>query len=76
MIRINLEEFKEFKRYRNKKGDNFEALLEFMKSYYNITSPIEMYEILSFDELAQMMLDKRDITDAEGLENYLFKIIQ
>ncbi len=76
MIRINWEEFKEFKRYRNKKGDNFEALLEFMKSYYNITSPIEMYEILSFDELAQMMLDKRDITDAEGLENYLFKIIQ
>ncbi len=76
MIRINWDEFKEFKRYRNKKGDNFEALLEFMKSYYNITSPMEMYEVLSYDELAQMMLNKREITDAEGLENYLFKIIQ
>ncbi len=76
MIRINWDEFKEFKKYRNKKGDNFEALLEFMKSYYNITSPMEMYEVLSYDELAKMMLDKRDITDAEGLENYLFKIIQ
>ncbi len=76
MIRINWDEFKEFKRYRNKKGDNFEALLEFMKSYYNIISPMEMYEVLSYDELAQMMLNKREITDAEGLENYLFKIIQ
>ncbi len=75
MIRINWDEFKEFKKYRNKKGDNFEALLEFMKSYYNITSPMEMYEVLCCDELAKMMLDKREITDAEGLENYLFKII-
>ncbi len=76
MIRINWDEFKEFKKYRHNTGDNFEALLEFIKSYYNIISPMEMYEILNADELAKMMLDKRDISEAEDLENYLFKIIQ
>lgn len=73
MTKIDWDEYKEYKKY-SAKNDNFEILLEFMKSYYNMTSPNEMYEILRNDDIAQMMLDKRSIIDAEGLENVLYKI--
>ncbi len=69
---INWAEYKEYKKYTTKK-DNFEILLDFIKSYYNMTSPFEMFEMLENDETAKMMLDKRDITDAEKLESFLFK---
>jgi len=72
VIRINWDEYKVFKQGSHK-NDNFEILLEFMKSYYNMLSPVDIFDALREDELAQMMLEKRDITDAEGLEQYLFK---
>jgi len=73
VLKINWDEYKEFKKHRHKKGDNFTSLLEFMKSYYNMISPREMFEVLMADDLAQMMLEKREIKDAEDLENFLFK---
>jgi hypothetical protein len=44
-----------------------------MKSYYNMSSPRDMFETLHEDDTAKMMLDKRDIIDAEDLETFLFK---
>ena len=76
MVKINWEEFKEFKTSRHLTGDNFTSLLDFIKSYYNVISPVEIYETLTNDELAVMMLEKRDITHAEHLEPYLFKALQ
>lgn len=73
MSKINWDEYKDHKKF-SVRSDNFEILLEFMKSYYNMTSPNEMYEMLRNDDIAQMMLEKRSITDAEGLENFLFKL--
>ncbi len=73
LSRINWDEYKEHKKY-SVKDDNFEILLEFMKSYYNLTNPSDMYEMLAEDDIAQMMLEKREISDAEDLENFLFKI--
>ena len=73
LIQINWDEYKEHKKYSTKE-DNFEILLDFIKSFYNMTSPSDMYEMLREDDIAQMMLDKRDIKDAEDLENFLFKI--
>jgi len=73
MARIDWDEYKEYKKFSMKK-DNFEILLEFMKSYYNMNNPKEMYETLKADDIAQMMLEKRSITDAEALENFLFKL--
>jgi hypothetical protein len=75
LLKINWEEFKEYKQY-NSKNDNFEMLLDFIKSYYNISSPTDIYNILREDEIAQMMLEKRNIKDAESLEKFLFKIRQ
>lgn len=75
MVSIDWKEFKEFRAYSVKKDDNFITLLDFLKSYYNIFSAVDIYNILKHDETAKMMLDKRDITDAEGLESYLFKVI-
>jgi hypothetical protein len=73
MIKIDWDEYKEHKKM-SVKSDNFEILLEFMKSYYNMNSPREMYDTLHEDDTAQMMLNKRDISDAEELENFLYKV--
>ena len=72
MIQINWDEFKEYKRHSNKE-ENFEILLDFIKSYYNMTNPSDIYQSLINDTLAQMMLEKHDINDDEALENYLFR---
>ena len=71
-MRINWDEYKEYKAHHIG-SDNFNILLNFIKSYYNIHSPIDIYEMLIDDDLASMMLEKRNISDAEDLENYLFK---
>jgi len=72
MLKINWDEYKEYKKY-NARGDNFETLLGFMKSFYNIISPSDMFAIFIEDELASMMLQKRNINDPEDLENFLFR---
>jgi len=72
-VRINWDEYKEYKQY-NSKSDNFAVLIDFMKSYYNMTNPFDIYEVLANDEIASMMLEKRDINDAEALENFIFKL--
>ena len=74
MLSINWDEYKEYKKHSHKDTDNFTILLNFMKSYYNMTNPVEMFDTFYEDELVKMMLDKRDIQDAEDLENYLFKL--
>lgn len=72
MIRINWDDYKEYKHHSNKE-DNFEILLDFFKSFYNLTNPYDIYDSLAEDDLGKMMLDKRDISDAEDMENYLLK---
>lgn len=73
MIRINWDEFKVFKQHSHKKDDNFEVLLDFLKSYYNMTNPSEMYDTMVNDDIAPMMLEKRDMNSAEDLERHLYK---
>ena len=73
MIQIDWDEFKEYKKFSMRK-DNFEILLEFIKSYYNVALPQDVYDMLHEDETAQMMLDKRSIGDAIALEKYLYKL--
>ena len=75
MLKINWDEFKEYKQTRHKKTDNFLTLLDFIKSYYHMRSAMDIYDILRYDELAELMLEKRNIKDAEGLEKYLFGMI-
>lgn len=73
MAKINWDEYKEYKKYSAKK-DNFVILIDFIKSYYNMTNPFDIYDVLSSDETAELMLLKRNIQDAEGLENFMFKL--
>jgi len=70
---IDWAEFKEFKKMTTKEGDNFELLLEFLNSWYSMTSPVEMYQTMVGDETAQMMLDKRDLKSSADLEKLLYK---
>lgn len=70
---INWDEFKEFKKHSSKEGDNFEMLLEFLKSYYNMTNPSEMFERMRNDDIAPMMLEKRAIYSDADLEKHLFR---
>lgn len=74
MIKINWDEFKSYKLEVKSKDDNFIALVNFMKSYYNMSSPRDMFESFAKDDLAVMMLEKRDISSPADLESYLGKI--
>lgn len=73
MIKINWDDFKFFKQYSDKKDDNFEVLLDFLKSHYKMTSPKEMYETMANDDTALLMLNKREINSLEDLEKRLYK---
>ncbi|PHR54072.1 MAG: hypothetical protein COA44_14450 [Arcobacter sp.] len=75
MSKINWDEYKKYKHESPnlKKLDNFEVLLEFLRSFYNKTSAFEVFDTLNEDELGKMMLDKRDITQPEQLEDLLYK---
>ena len=72
MIQIDWNEFKEFKKHSHLEN-NFELTLSFLKNYYNIMSPFDVYDTLLFDPIGKMMLDKRSIKSPEGLEPFLFK---
>jgi len=65
------DEFKEYKKY-NRKNDKLELAIDFIKSYYNIQSASSIFEILVNDEIGKMMLEKREISTPEGLENFMF----
>jgi 5'-deoxynucleotidase YfbR-like HD superfamily hydrolase len=73
LAKINWDEYKEYKQY-NSKENNFEILIDFIKSYYNMTNAYDIFAILNEDDTAKMMLDKREIKDAEGLENFMLKL--
>ena len=74
-MNINWEEFKTFKKEMpHLKGDNFDKLLYFIRSFYNVRSTTMMYEMLSDDEISQLMLQKRDIDSAFKLEEYIRKL--
>jgi len=73
LIKINWDDFKFFKQYSQNKSDNFEILLEFLKSHYKMTSPKEMYETMANDDTALLMLNKREINSLEDLEKRLYK---
>jgi len=75
MSKINWDEYKKYKKETANidELDNFGLLLEFLRSYYNKHSPFEVFDILNEDALGKMMLEKRDISKPEYLEDYLFK---
>ena len=73
MLQINWNEYKEYRKYSSKK-DKLQLAIDFMRSYYNMNSPIDIYDALAFDDIGKMLLDKRDIVDAEGLETFMFKL--
>lgn len=74
MVKINWDEFKEFRAHSNKQADNFTTLIYFMKSYYNVINPTEIFESFKEDDLAVMMLEKRDINCSADLESFILNI--
>jgi hypothetical protein len=75
MMKINWDEFKAFKQdYGNPhRRDNFGLLIEFLRSFYNVTDLYELYASLENDELSLMMMQKRQITSVTILEVYINK---
>ena len=79
MIEINWEEFKLHKQAKFLKEndkDNFDILIDFLRSYYKITSVLEIFETISQDEVGKLMLIKRNLTEIEPFEKYLYKDIK
>ena len=79
MIEINWEEFKLHKQAKFLKEndkDNFDILIDFLRSYYKITSVKEIFDTISQDEVGKLMLIKRNLTEIEPFEKYLYKDIK
>ena len=74
-MQIDWDEFKLFKKEMpHLKGDNFDKLLYFIRSFYNVKSTSMIYEMLTKDEISQLMLQKREIDSPYKLEQYFKKI--
>jgi len=72
---INWDEFKIYKKEMpHLGGDNFTKLVSFVRSFYNISSTTVLFEMLSKDEIATLMLKKRDLKTPSELERYLQSI--
>ena len=73
-MEIDWEEFKLYKKEMpHLKGDNFDKLLYFVRSFYNMKSATSIYELLFGDETSHLMLQKRNIDSAYKLEEYIRK---
>ena len=72
MTEIDWNEFKEYKKY-NVQDDKLDMVVAFIKSYYNIQNAREIYNMLSVDDIGQMLIEKREIASAEGLESFMFR---
>lgn len=72
MASIDWDEYKEFKKFTNK-DDKLQIAIDFIKSYYNMNNPSDVYEMLVKDDIGQMLLERKDIIDSESLENFMFR---
>ncbi|MFT7003740.1 MAG: hypothetical protein ACJAWW_001092 [Sulfurimonas sp.] len=73
MATFDWNEYKEFRKFSSQE-DKLQAAVDFMKSYYNMSSTIDLYDMLAQDDIGQLLLAKRNIIDAEGLENFIFHV--
>ena len=73
LINIDWDEYKEHKK-TTVRENKLEIVLEFLKSYYNMTNPSDIYETLKADDIGQMLLERYDITSDVSLEDTLFKM--
>jgi hypothetical protein len=69
---FNWEEYKEFRQHTSQ-TDKLKIAIDFVRSYYNITNPQEIYDMLRFDDIGRMMLEKRDINSAHSLESFMYQ---
>jgi hypothetical protein len=76
MMQINWDQFKKFKQEHSnrEKLDNFQILLEFIRSADNLLSPEDILEILLEDTLSQQMLQKRGIENSAQIEECLYQL--
>ena len=72
MASIDWDEYKEYKKFSNKE-DKLQIAIDFIKSYYNMNNASDIYSMLAKDDVGQMLLERKDITDSEGLENFMFR---
>ena len=73
LIRIDWDEYKEYKKM-SVRENKLEIVLEFLKSYYNMTNPSDIYETMKADDIGQMLLERNDINNDVDLEDILFKM--
>ena len=72
VVEFSWEEYKEYKQ-TSSQTDKLKIAIDFMRSYYYITNTTEMFDMLHADDIGEMMLNKRKITSAEELENFMYQ---
>ena len=70
MAKIDWDEYKAFKAHAVKE-DKLAILVDFIKSYYNISHAGDIYDMMKYDDVAIMFLEKNSISSAEALESFI-----
>lgn len=73
MASIDWDEYKEYKVHSSKE-DKLEILVGFIKSYYNLSNPRDIFNMMRGDDLAIMLLKRKEINSAESLEDFIYKL--
>ena len=73
LVRIDWDEYKEHKK-TSIRSNKLEMILEFLKSYYNMNNPSDIYHTLKADDIGQMLLEKYKIKNDIDLEDVLFRM--
>lgn len=73
LIKIDWDEYKEHKKL-SVRTHKLEMVIEFLKSYYNMNNPSDVYQTLRADDIGQMLLEKYKIKNDIDLEDILFRM--
>ena len=72
MAKIDWDEYKEYKKHAVKEN-KLAIVVDFLKSYYNMSNPRDIYEMLAGDGIGEMLLERNEIENVESLESFMFK---
>lgn len=72
MASIDWDEYKIFKQH-SVEEDRLKIVVDFLRSFYSMKNPGDIYNTLVNDDICQMLLERKEITDVEGLENFLLR---
>ncbi len=72
MVTIDWKEYKAYKAHSHKE-DRLAILVDFLRSYYNMNNPNDIFDAIVKDDTGQMLLERKDISTVESFESFMLR---